>query len=415
MKRNAEDHERTSPKKPKPLPPMYYATTTTLASMLALLTENTDVLNAIKDDVEVDTIRLSCSADVKKQAKNGTSVIVMTACRLLFKANNKAVPKCLTAIGFLKKLFADPSFIESANWIQCMNYLGRLLPVLIPNIASRNVTMSIFRKIIKDLGKKDDWAIKCPYFGGGGTDTDKKQRSIVKKAGLDFKIGHDIASKIKNDAEKKREQNQHNAKTMNSKAIRDFVDVATESNDPFLRVLMVQLATGARSVEVYKVSQFLLPVEDMKAPDLHQTKGKICVKGVAKKRDYQGGDDLMLQKPALFISPITIKHYVEGIRRELLTRIQRKINRRTTSMQDYTNDELHDAFQVKLNTTAQQFKLFTDETIKLTSHMMRKIYSNWSYHTHAPPTVTKAGWISDVLGHSSTKQVLSYNIFNMQK
>ena len=226
-----------------------------------------------------------------------------------------------------------------------------------------------------------------------------------------------------------------------SDSILRFVQALIASTHWLDKVLLVQLACGSRFVEVLTVSDYYTSDCIPEPLRLAQTSMSyfgvpeqlITVYGVAKSRtdtvtmdevsqsvvshpqdDENDQDDIEIDhlllcktllppKPVLFITPRQLTHLVYTV-------IRPKIK------EFYYGDlknlkQLTIKFNPSANSRLSEFTLSDDER-PITTHMLRKIYANYSFDTQGLQTsLTRTAWITRVLGHApqSFTTALSYN------
>ena len=220
-----------------------------------------------------------------------------------------------------------------------------------------------------------------------------------------------------------------------------------QSDNWIHKVLLVQLATGARFIEVLAVSDFYgpgdLPDREDAIPPHH-----IVIHKVAKDKNNRGKyvhqkyndpdapmpsgdvpdeaiDDgyigrFLPPKPTLFIPPALVRFYVYKVIRPYVARASRE--RALADGRDPnvapTNAELTGWFnkigvsEARLAFPAQNKE---DESPIRGTHTLRKIYANLSYDLYSEKSVTKNAWIQRVLGHEPTSVTtsLSYTGLNV--
>lgn len=245
--------------------------------------------------------------------------------------------------------------------------------------------------------------------------------------------------------------NQTNVLEFDLGTILDFRTKLVKS--PYLmdKVLLVQLCTGSRFIEVIRVSNYFtmadalqkhIPLEvkvDIPEGDDEESEkirnsmhvgGNLVVVGVAKSRhklkesknieelELEDDDDryqlellnnlILPVKPVLFLSPAKIVYYVHKVIRPA---IHRMLQANGESLNTMKLRDLSKLFNHLANKRLAEYPLTIDfKTVK--THWLRKLYANISYDNVGKHTnMTKTAWISMVLGHApkSFTTALSYN------
>jgi hypothetical protein len=158
------------------------------------------------------------------------------------------------------------------------------------------------------------------------------------------------------------------------------------------KVLLLQLSTGSRFIEALLLSKYT-PSE---------ANNNIIITGVAKKRN-EGEKFEVIAKPVLFIT----NKQVVNLKTQVIDQI---VNRELLRMKIDKSDlkKVSALFAPLANSRLRT--LVPDTTF--TTHSMRKLYANYSYHLFGQTSgLTNIAWINDVLGHStnSLHVALSYN------
>jgi hypothetical protein len=205
------------------------------------------------------------------------------------------------------------------------------------------------------------------------------------------------------------------------------------SNDLHDKILLVQLTTGSRWIEVVAVSQYWL-VEQTDWEDARQdmhssyygrdSSRDIVVQGIAKGRKKKGvtfqddiGDNdknvsmeainkVVGPKPVLFVPPKYIQYLVYNVIRPAFRKLDSNIN-------DKNLAAIAGAYNPVTNARLKTYDLAMNvsDRRRVHTHTLRKIYANFSYDLYASKAITKPAWIRMVLGHKPTSFMtsLAYN------
>ena len=213
----------------------------------------------------------------------------------------------------------------------------------------------------------------------------------------------------------------------------------TDNTDWLQKVLLVQLATGSRFIEVLKISDFYGPgdipggaeaIRDHhivvhKVAKTKAKRGKYVAFYDAAKEDAKDQDlsDEPLErqlppKPTLFIPPSMVRYLVYKIIRPAVKKV---VEAKWGKGHVPTNVELTGEFNTKANKLLRaQFSTTIDDekhTAIKGTHTLRKIYANLSYDMYSDKVMSKNAWITRVLGHEPTSVTtsLSYTGLNVKQ
>ena len=166
-------------------------------------------------------------------------------------------------------------------------------------------------------------------------------------------------------------------------------------------VIGVQLATGARLIEALVMSNFSADPSN---------KHVIKQTGIAKSRDESNDNDLKKQvvKPVVHYTADTVVAMVDKIRLALKDELADiKTGRKTYY-------SVSQSYNKKINNRIKE--LMPDELQYATTHTLRKIYGNLSYHSFANKSkISETAWLAQVLGHDENNitVALSYSTVNV--
>ncbi len=209
------------------------------------------------------------------------------------------------------------------------------------------------------------------------------------------------------------------------------------------KVLLVELAVGARMIEVLKVSDFFLPdmvhvpTEDDPKPKYFHP-GMIVQHRIAKDKhtvevvegadgweyvgrtnkdlgDYDVQDNRQMSVRTLDPKPILFKHSPAYIRHLVYKVIRPELVKHLVNNYNYTEATARGMVYSRLDdkeANKQITKIMNPDAVTRTrelfggsvvagTHTLRKIYANYSYDTVAEKSVTRNAWIQRVLGHQS--------------
>jgi hypothetical protein len=244
----------------------------------------------------------------------------------------------------------------------------------------------------------------------------------------------------------KRAKAQTNVLDFNVDQIIRFKNKLIASKHWMDKVLLVQLCTGSRFIEVLRVSHYytvpeadacgleykdnFIPDDDEQMKKDMNVGGSIVVVGVAKSRNKKSKDkesdqidiedddvdhELMIEdnrvlpaKPVMFITPQHVVHLVYDIIRPQMNTLLSNMKKKPKQM---TLRILTSNFNGEANERMKSFPL-TSQGGSVTTHWLRKIYANYSYDNVGDKlSITKTAWITRVLGHlpKSFTTALAYN------
>ena len=166
------------------------------------------------------------------------------------------------------------------------------------------------------------------------------------------------------------------------------------SKNVYEKIIVVLLASGSRSVEVFSKSKYSL----MSGNDSY-----IRIDGLAKKRQTQidEGHD-WVEKPVLFLTPKTLVRLVKEIRNHFKNKVVIDDNGVLAKDKSATLNKY----------VVQHFPFLEDLHYK--SSFLRKIYADLSYKNFADKATTNYNsWISRVLGHEDMLTSFSYSFVNV--
>ena len=171
------------------------------------------------------------------------------------------------------------------------------------------------------------------------------------------------------------------------KVLEEFRDECIQSTDWLYKVFLVQLVTGARFIEVLKVSEFHAAGER-----------DIQIEGVAKSKD--GQYEVLPPKPVLW--GFNAQKIVNLVEQEIRPNVD-------LQQQDGSVSDIH---QITRRYNPRANAILKDVMPGLTTHGLRKIYANLSHRKYGGGTGVIA-WLTDVLGHPMTSVRTSVSYTNV--
>ena len=250
--------------------------------------------------------------------------------------------------------------------------------------------------------------------------------------------------------------NQKNPISFMASDLFQFVRNTVDSDNIDDKIMLVQLCTGARWIEVVKVSDFFLTSQTtwkeaadnpISAYHGHDPQRDIVVKGIAKVRrqkkagvqpdqseseekDEPDNDEVegneagtslevdsnrvLPPKPVLFVKPEMIQHTVYNLIRPYFN----KRLENSGGLANTNNKDIASAFNADTNKRLREHHSLTaneEDSGRVKTHTLRKLYANYSYDVYAAKSITKPAWIQMVLGHLPTSFTtsLAYNTANV--
>eukprot|EP00808_Paulinella_micropora_P016619 g22960.t1 len=179
---------------------------------------------------------------------------------------------------------------------------------------------------------------------------------------------------------KKRNANLKNIKDFEPELVMRVMDTLNESNKLVDMIILLQLATGRRLIEVLRITD--LP-QEAKQPHY------IIIDKVAKDKKGHIKD---IEVPLIHISYDDMKTAWQAVRDGL-----------SESDKAKSNEDLTNKFNARVS------KRMTDLFERpMTSHMSRKIYGAMAYREYAPANIDRSVYLSGVLGHVEDSEASRY-------
>lgn len=320
--------------------------------------------DTIRSDVDGRKIRNSQTLNISLQ-KIYPDVKATTSKALLFKIWDKIIEKAAIP----RKETAGKA------WIKLFKAMDEKIKALYSN---ENTSESIFTQLRKVLRKKygDDSEIyKQSIYNMGISQARSRERK------------EEYAAKVK---ERNTERGQKQPLFVED--ILAIIQRLKKSNNPYEQALAVLLATGSRSVELFKISKYHEVKEDPEAID---------IEGISKDNGNRGYADITVRRPLVGLLSHEVVGLVDNIRKKLnLTGPNVKIS-------SATNTVLNKAFKIWIQPLAPEFKM--------TAHKCRYIYGNVAYLLYGKPQkIPYESFVQTVLTHSSGESTKSYLGINIQ-
>ena len=270
------------------------------------------------------------------------------------------------------------------TWVNLFKQLDSLLKIIYPNKLTLRDFLSDLRKPLKDA----KW------------DQEIYKQSIVLM-GMNLNESKEIAKKYKEDVEF-RNINRGSKPPIYVEDIFSLLDELINSQNAYDLTLAVELATGSRSIEVFKVSQYSV---------ITNYPEQILIKGIAKDKSGNKLENVILTRNLVHLNSKQIIDAIEKIRSLInVTGDNKKISQRT-------NKHLNAKFKeyviplIEKNAAPEQKQTedYMNYIDSFTSHKTRYIYGNTSYLIYAKPkNIPLETYIQKQLGHQTGDATRSY-------
>eukprot|EP00808_Paulinella_micropora_P022277 g76314.t1 len=172
---------------------------------------------------------------------------------------------------------------------------------------------------------------------------------------------------------KQRNKNLKEIKNYEPATVFKIMDTLNKSGKMTDLIILLQLATGRRLIEVLRITGT--------PPEAKEQKGYIVIDKVAK--DKKGAIN-NIEVPLIHISYNDMRTAWEAVREALTDEDKKK-----------TNQALTNKYDARISKRMRE--LFNDD--KATSHLARKIYGALAYREYAPANMDRSIFLSKVLGH----------------
>lgn len=287
------------------------------------------------------------------------------------------------------KVIATAPRKYSRSWGKLFVQLDRLIKLLYPNENTSEVMFTSFRKPLRDA-KYDNEIYKQSVYQLGVDQQRSKQRK------------EEYANRVK-----ARNVERGSLVPLYVEQIYQTVDQLIASNNVYEKLVAVELATGSRSIEVLKVSQY----EEVK-----DNPNEILVIGLAKDKGQNNLENVRLTRNLVRLKA---KQVISAV-----TYIRSKVNTEGTNdaISSRTNAHLNKVFkQVFVPILKQNAgdKADTDEFKKqlksFTSHKARYIAGNVSFLEYGKhKKIPYESYLQQQYGHLSGESTKSYLAINIK-
>lgn len=333
---------------------------------------------------------LKSIAEELNQSKARSSEIVNSELRLAYpEIKDKKTTK-----EFIKKIWESllvrASRKVSRTWISLFTEMDKLLKVIYSNKLTLRSFLSELRKPLTDFKKWD----KSIY-----------DESIVKM-GMTIDESKEISRQYKAEVQS-RNINRGDKPPIYIEDIFELLDKLIISQNAYELALGIELATGSRGIEVFKISEY---EEIIDHPE------QISVKGVAKDKSGNNLENVVLTRNLVHLNSKQVIDAVAKIRSLVnVDGTNQKISQRTNK---HLNAKSKELILPLIEKNASEDERKTEEYKNyinaFTSHKTRYIYGNASYLIYAKQkNIPIETYIQGQLGHlsgDSTKSYLGVNI-----
>jgi integrase len=355
----------------------------------------TKVLNSVNPDIVRDETKnqknIKSSQTLNEILKNNYSNLSnsKSSSKLLIEAWNIAL-KNLAVSGFV-----------SRSWNALFKAITKIGDALYPNLKTASSFYTELRKPIR-AKFKDEHPI---YIAS------KNIMGITQKDSLALKEAYKNNVEIRN-------TNRNNLIPFYVEQILDLINHLKQfylnesdtegDNNIFELALAVLLATGSRSIELFKVSKYQA-VED--------NPNQINIKGIAKDRGNNNLGSAVIHRNLVGLNSSQVIDFVNKIRNKLKfsdldnKKVKEKTNKKLNEMMiKYIHPILIENAGDKVNT--DEFKQQLKNT---TAHKTRYIFGNASFLIHGKPlNIPYESYLQRQLGHLNPNTTRSYLGINMK-
>eukprot|EP00808_Paulinella_micropora_P030342 g9877.t1 len=172
---------------------------------------------------------------------------------------------------------------------------------------------------------------------------------------------------------KQRNKNLKEIKNYEPATVFKIMDTLNKSGKMTDLIILLQLATGRRLIEVLRITGT--------PPEAKEQKGYIVIDKVAKDKKSAINN---IEVPLIHISYNDMRTAWEAVREALTDEDKKK-----------TNQALTNKYDARISKRMRE--LFNDK--KASSHLARKIYGAMAYREYAPANMDRSIFLSKVLGH----------------
>lgn len=263
----------------------------------------------------------------------------------------------------------------SRIWIRLYKSLDRIIKALYENENTMESVCTEFRKVVRAKFGDNSEIYKQSIYNMGVT----QQRSKERKEEYSAKV-------------KVRNASRATLQPIYVEDVLTAIEKLKRSNDPYEQSLAVLLATGSRSIELFKVSKYYEVKDD---------ESTITVKGIAKDKGKNDLKNVVLTRNLVGLTGEEVVDLVHEIRDEL------DLKGSNAKISNATNTALNKAFQKNIQPLAPDFQM--------TSHKCRYIAGNVSYLLYGKPKkIPYESYLQEQYGHLSGESTKSYLGINVQ-
>ena len=323
-------------------------------------------------------------------------------------------------------------------WVDWMNNMDRLVPYVYPNPGTeatgfRKPSIKDPVKVFFDPKKQGKARALFEHH------EDRRDAASYRSFDYKFGISNERADMRKASAQRTKLYQNLNPFVFMDDTILTAYRTMMASNDYIDKILLVELITGARFIEVIRISEFhdpmvvftdserVLTQDDpryWRPGDVIQYRVAKDRKGVVTKvnedtgeetidedvdlKDYKLIDDRKVSmrvvgpKPVLFDGTAGLVRYLvyKIIRPEVTMRIEKAIKGDPSkTIKNMGNTEYGRFFQGKCNIRLRELLKRPLKERGVGTHTFRKIYANMSFDRYADKRMSRNAWIMNVLGH----------------
>lgn len=327
---------------------------------------------------------LTLKEDIQRDLKRNNSKIMNDILRSSYPSlvgDCKSTKHCLLLIW--NGVVAGASRKYSRSWQKLFVALNKVINVIYSNENTRESTLTDFRKLLRD--EKFDPLIytKSTHITGVS-----RERALERR--------EEYANRVS-----ARNADRGELVPIYVEQIVAVIQKLLNSPDPYEQTVAVLMATGSRSVEVFKVSVYT------SAPNHNQ----VVVRGLAKDKGNNNLDNVVLIRNVVGALGSQIVRAVREIREKLET--SNLSNREIT---DKHNKRLNRVFRKHIPPLFQanagdklDSEQFKQQLKTLTAHKARYIGGNASYQIYGrPKNMAETPYLQGQYGHLSSESTKSY-------
>lgn len=263
----------------------------------------------------------------------------------------------------------------SRIWLRLFKSLDRIIKALYENENTMESVCTEFRKVIRRRFGDNSEVYKQSIYNMGVS----RERSKERREEYSAKV-------------KVRNASRAGLQPIYVEDVLAVIQKLKKSTDPYEQSLAVLLATGSRSVELFKVSKY------------YEVKGDsntITVKGLAKDKGKNDLGNVVLTRNLVGLTGEEVVELVHEIRDEL------NLKGSNSKISNATNTALNKAFQKNIQSLAPNFPM--------TSHKCRYIAGNVSFLLYGKPKkIPYESYLQEQYGHLSGESTKSYLGINVQ-